>query len=219
MKQSVFAVIAAKNEEKHIYEVVKDTRKYVDMVIVVDDGSVDNTKGQAKKAGAVVLEHMVNLGKGAAIITGCEFALDKKAKSIILLDADGQHEPKEIPHFLEELRKNEIVFGMRTIRKSMPSVYKFGNWVIHKLTQLLFGMDIPDTQCGYRAFRTDIFKKIRWQSSGYSMESEMIANVGKKRLKYSMIKIGTIYSDKYKGTTVKDGILIVANLIWWRISR
>ena len=219
MKQSVFAVIAAKNEEKHIYEVVKDTRKYVDMVIVVDDGSVDNTKGQAKKAGAVVLEHMVNLGKGAAIITGCEFALDKKAKSIILLDADGQHEPKEIPHFLEELKKNEIVFGMRTIRKSMPSVYKFGNWVIHKLTQLLFGMDIPDTQCGYRAFRTDIFKKIRWQSSGYSMESEMIANVGKKRLKYSMIKIGTIYSDKYKGTTVKDGILIVANLIWWRISR
>ena len=219
MKDAVFAVIAAKNEEKYISNVVKETNKYVDKVVVVDDGSTDSTKQKAEKIGAVVLRHVVNMGKGSAIKTGCEYAIGKGADLIVLLDADGQHEPKEIPKFVSALKKSDIIFGFRRRDKNMPLVLKFGNWAIDTATYLLYGVKIKDSQCGFRAFRASIYNKIKWQSSNYSMESEMIANAGKKRLKYSEIEISTIYSDKYKGTTIIDGIKIVMNMFWWRISR
>jgi len=219
MKKSIFAIIAAKDEEKHISDVVKYTKKYVDKVIVVDDGSTDSTEEKAEKAGATVLKHIVNLGKGSAMNTGCEYAISKGAKIIVLLAADGQHEPKEIPKLAKKLEPSEIVFGIRTQKKNMPAVLKFGNWVINKISHYLYKIHIPDTQCGFRAFNSKIYKKIRWQSTDYSMESEMIANVGKKRLKYSTIPISTIYSDRYKGTTIIDGIKIVGNMIWWKIAK
>lgn len=218
MKDSIFAVIAARNEEKHISDVVKETRKYADKVIVIDDGSVDSTKEKAEKAGAVVLAHLVNLGKGAAVKTGCEYAVSKGAKIIVLLDADGQHEPSDIPKLIHSLKEKDIVLGIRARKKSMPLILKYGNWFISKITNILYGIDIPDTQCGFRAFKAKIYDKIKWQSPDYSMESEMIANVGKKRLKYSIATINTIYSDKYKGTTIIDGVKIVLNMLWWRLS-
>jgi glycosyltransferase involved in cell wall biosynthesis len=219
MKTSVWAVIAAKNEEMHIREVVTEVKRHVDHVLVVNDGSTDSTTALAKKAKAEVLEHVVNLGKGAAIKTGCEYALSHGAKIIVLLDADGQHEPKEIPNFIQHLKRHDIVFGVRTQRKSMPLVLKLGNEFITKVTQLLYGINIKDTQSGYRAFRAGIYPKIKWHSSGYSMESEMIANVGNKKLKYVQIPISTIYANKYKGTTILDGIKIVFDMIWWKITR
>jgi glycosyltransferase involved in cell wall biosynthesis len=191
----------------------------VDNVPVVEDGSSDSTSKKASSAGASILKHIDNLGKGAATRTGIEYAISKGAKQIILLDADGQHEPREIPKFLKELKKNSIVFGARTKRKAMPSILKFGNWFINKAVHFLYGIDLLDTQCGYRAFRSTAYDKIKWQATDYSMESEMIANVGKKRLKYSQVMISTIYSDKYKGTTVIDGIKIVLNMLWWKITR
>ncbi len=218
MKEKIFAVIAAKDESKHISDVVKDTKKYVDRVIVVDDGSVDSTKKAAESAGATVLRHLVNLGKGAALKTGCEYALSDGADIIILLDADGQHEPKEIPKFISKLRENDIVFGSRKRSKNMPVVLRFGNWILYAVTRILFNMDIQDSQSGFRAFRKEIYPKIRWRSSNYSVESEMIAKVGKERLKYSEITINTIYSDKYKGTTIIDGIKILGNMLWWKIA-
>jgi glycosyltransferase involved in cell wall biosynthesis len=219
MKKPVWAVIAARNEEKNIAKVVKETKKYVDGVVVVDDGSTDSTGKMGENSGAIVLKHVVNLGKGAAVNTGCIYAVSNKAGIIVLLDADGQHEPKEIPRFLNRLKECDIVFGIRAERENMPFVFKFGNWFINKTTHILYGVDIKDTQCGYRAFKASIYNKIKWKSAGYSMESEMITNVGKKRLKYSQISISTIYSDKYKGTTVLDGIKIVIDMLWWRLTR
>ena len=80
-------------------------------------------------------------------------------------------------------------------------------------------VSLSDTQSGYRAMTARAYRKIRWRSRSYSVESEMVANTGRKRLKYKEIKIKTIYSDKYKGTTVIDGVKIVLNMLWWRISR
>ncbi|MBD3164394.1 glycosyltransferase [Candidatus Woesearchaeota archaeon] len=219
MSSSIFAIIAARNEERNIYNIIKKTMNYVDKVIVVDDGSVDFTKKEAEKAGAVVLRHIINLGKGAALKTGCRHALSRKADIIVLIDADGQHKPEDIPKFLEKLKNNDIVFGIRKRNKNMPLLLRFGNWGIDKVSSILYSIDIPDTQCGFRAFKADIYKKIKWQSPDYSMESEMVANVGKKNLKYSTVTISTIYSDKYKGTTISDGIKIVLNLFWWKLSR
>ena len=220
MKQSsIWVIIPAYDEEKRIKEVIRGTKKYIKNIIVVDDGSKDKTYDVAKKEGIVVLKHIINLGKGAALKTGCEFALDKGAEFFIVMDADSQHEPKEIPKFLNELKNVPIVLGFRRLSKDMPIILKLGNNVINKITKLLYGIILHDTQCGYRAFSSDAYRKIKWKASDYSMESEIIANIGKKRLKYKEIPIKTIYEDRYKGTTIIDGIKIVLNMFWWRLSR
>ena len=85
------------------------------------------------------------------------------------------------------------------------------------MVRLLYGIQLNDTQCGFRAFTSDAYKKVRWNSSDYSMESEMIARAGKQNLKYVQIPIETIYSDRYKGTTIVDGMKIVMNMIWWKL--
>jgi len=214
---NVWAIIPAYNEEKNIAGIIKKTKKYVDIVLVVDDGSADRTTGVAEKTGALVLTHALNLGKGAALKTGCDFAIKNNAKFIVALDADAQHNPDGIPRFIEKLKKCDIVFSYRSLSSKMPLVLRFGNLFISNMAAFLYGVKLHDTQSGFRAFSKEAYKKIRWNSSDYSMESEMIARAGKQRLKYVQIPIETIYSDKYKGTTVLDGAKIVLNMLWWRL--
>ncbi|MBI2541642.1 glycosyltransferase family 2 protein [Candidatus Woesearchaeota archaeon] len=215
---SVWAVIPAHNEQKNIFGIIKKTKKYAGNVVLVDDGSTDKTKEFGNKAGAVVLRHIVNLGKGAALKTGCDFAFKKGAKFFVVLDADAQHNPEDMPRFIEKLRKYDVVFSYRKTSSKMPFVLRFGNLFISNAVDMLYGIRLKDTQCGYRAFSREAYKKMRWSASDYSIESEMIARAGKQKLKYVQIPIQTIYSDKYKGTTIIDGIKIVLNLIWWRAS-
>ena len=214
---NVYAVTPAYNEENNIVGIIQKTKKYVDKVIVVDDGSDDRTKAMSEKAGAIVLSHVVNLGKGAALKTGCDYAYKKGAKFIIALDADAQHKPEDIPRFIEKLKKYDIIFSFRKSRTAMPLVLRFGNWFISGVMRILYGINLKDTQCGFRAFSRLAYRKIRWNASDYSMETEMITRAGKQRLKYVQIPIQTIYSDKYKGTTVIDGVKIVLNMFWWKL--
>ncbi len=219
MDSKIFAVIPAYNEENNIRKVISETQKYISNIILVDDGSKDKTSEEGKKEGIAVLKHIINLGKGAALKTGCDYAVKQGASQIIVLDADAQHEPSQIPYFLNELKDVDVVLGYRKLSKEMPPILKLGNWFINKITKLLYGIRLHDTQCGYRAFTSDAYKKLRWKSSNYSMESEMIANIGKRKLEYKEIPIKTIYTDRYKGTTIIDGIKIVCNLFWWRLSK
>ncbi|MBW2966075.1 glycosyltransferase family 2 protein [Candidatus Woesearchaeota archaeon] len=219
INNDVWVVIPAYNEENKIKDVIDKTKEYVQNIVLVDDGSKDNTINIAKETGIKALRHVVNLGKGSALKTGCEFALRKEAKQLIAIDADGQHDPAEIPNFLEALKESDIVFGYRKLTKDMPFVLRFGNWFISRAVGLLFGINLRDTQSGYRAFSADTYKKIKWDAQDYYVESEMIANAGKNRLKYKEIPIQTIYSDKYKGTTIFDGMKIVLKMIWWKFMR
>ena len=216
--KEIWAVIPAYNEERNIASIIKKAKKYVGNVVLVDDGSKDKTAQFGKEAGAIVLRHIVNLGKGSALKTGCDFAVKNGAKFIIVLDADAQHNPDDIPRLGEKLENNDIVFSYRKLSGKMPLVLRFGNWFISSAAKLLYGINLKDTQCGFRAFTKEAYKKIRWNASDYSMESEMISRVGKQRLKYAQIPIETIYSDKYKGTTVIDGIKIVLNMLWWKLA-
>ncbi|MBD3249393.1 glycosyltransferase [Candidatus Woesearchaeota archaeon] len=218
MNEKIWAVIPAMDEGEKIGPVIRQTKKYVNNVLVVDDGSTDNTSEAAKKSGALVLRHMINLGKGAAVKTGCDFILKKGAEKIILLDSDGQHDPKEIPNFLDALENADIVFGYRKFDENMPLVFKIGNNFINFVAKVLYGIRLKDTQSGYRAFTNYAYRKIRWTANDYSMESEMIANMAKKKLRYKQIPIKTIYSEKYKGTTVMDGVKIVLNMLMWRMK-
>ena len=212
-------VIPAHNEEQNIGEVIEKIKQYTHNIIVVDDGSEDGTSEKAKQLGVKVLRHSINLGKGAALKTGCDFAYYQGANQILVIDADGQHDPKEIPHFFESLKNNEIVFGYRKQADSMPFVLKFGNRFINDSLRLLFKINIHDSQCGYRAFKADAYKKVRWSARDYYMETEMIVKAGKHHLKYEQIPIETIYGDKYKGTTVADGLKIVMKMFGWRLLK
>ena len=213
----IWAVIPAYNEEKNIVHIIAKTKKYVDDVVLVDDGSKDRTTQFGQKAGAIVLRHILNLGKGAALKTGCDFAVKKGAAFIIVLDADAQHNPDNIPKFIDKLKKYDIVFSYRKTSRTMPLVLRFGNWFISGIVKVLYKIRLNDTQCGFRGFSSKTYRKIRWNSSDYSMESEMISKAGKQKLKYVQVPIETIYSDKYKGTTVIDGIKIVFNMLWWKM--
>ncbi len=215
--KNLWAIIPAHNEEKNIRKTVEKTFNHIDNVVVVDDGSKDGTAKLAEKAGAVVLHHLINLGKGAALKTGCDYAFSRGATHIVALDADAQHNPDDIPRFAEKLENYDIIFSYRKYSKQMPAVLRFGNWLISEIASLLYNVDLKDTQSGFRAFSKETYKKIRWNASDYSMESEMISRAGKQKLKYVQIPIETIYSDRYKGTTVIDGMKIVLNMLWWKL--
>ncbi len=216
--KNIWAIIPGYNEARHIGDVISEVKKYCKNIVVVDDGSKDKTYEIASSKGVTVLRHVINLGKGAALRTGCDYALERGADILIAIDSDGQHEPKEITGFLKKLEGKDIVFGYREFSKHMPFIFRFGNRSINLITKLLYGIDLQDTQCGYRAFRSSAYKKIRWDSSDYAMESEMIANAGKHKLRHAEHKIRTIYANRYKGTTVMDGIKIVINMVLWRFK-
>ncbi len=216
--EEVWVIIPAYNEAKNINKVIKKTRRYSKNIVIVDDGSTDDTYDIAIKNKVKVVKHIVNLGKGAALKTGCEYALKNNAGIMITMDADGQHEPKDMPRFVEELKKKDIVFSYRSRYDKIPFILRIGNYSINLTIRLLYGMKLKDTQCGFRAFTAKAYKKLAWLSQDYSVESEMIANTGKHKLKYSEIPIQTVYSDNYKGTGMLEGIQIVIGLLWWKIA-
>ncbi len=216
----IFVVIPGLNEEKHIGDVVARTRKQgFKNIIFVDDGSHDNSSNKAAEAGAIVLRHVVNMGKGAAAKTGCDYALKKGAEVLVLIDADGQHRPEEIKFLLKKLRNNDIVFGYRQLNRRMPAVMRAGNHGINFASHTLNGIKLRDTQSGFRCMTAETYKKVRWKSNDYAMESEMISNVAKNHLKYAEVPITTIYHDNYKGTTVIDGVKIFIRMLRFRIRR
>ena len=135
---TLFAIIPAYNEEKKVREVIQKTKKYVPNIIVVDDGSHDRTSRVAEEENAKVLKNVINLGKGAALRTGCDYALQQGATQLVVLDADGQHDPELIPFFADHLREADIVFGYRRLSSSMPFILRFGNWFISTTARSLF---------------------------------------------------------------------------------
>ncbi len=210
-------IIPAYNEGNTIATIIAAAKNHCSTIIVVNDGSADNTKETAVAAGATVLSHKVNLGKGAALKTGCDFALSHGISKIIVLDADGQHDPNEIPQFITALENHDIAFGYRKIPKTMPFMMRFGNAAINVMLQSLYRVHIEDSQCGYRAFTAAAYQKIRWDALDYYVETEMILNAGRKKLKHTGIPIKTIYADNYKGTTVLDGVKIITKMIGRRL--
>ncbi|MBU1289746.1 glycosyltransferase family 2 protein [Patescibacteria group bacterium] len=219
-----FVIIPACNEEKTISQVIEGVREYTENIIVIDDGSNDSTYELARKStqniqNAVVLRHNVNLGKGAALKTGCQAAIQLGSEVIVLIDADGQHSPADIPNLVKKLQeeKLDIVFGSRKINREIPFVRFLGNRFLTKSINFLSCVSITDTQSGFKAFRSEIYPKIAWTSSDYRAETEMIINVGKNNLKYGQTPIQTIYKNAHKGATIIDGIKIFFNLLKWKL--
>ena len=157
------ACIPAYNEEGRIGKTALEVSQYVDQVIVCDDGSSDNTKNEAESAGAYVIKHQKNLGKGAAMKSLFKFAKASNVDIIITIDADGQFLPKEIPKLIKSLSENnsDIVVGNRFDDKTeMPKYRKFGNQMLDKITNLAENLPVKDTQSGFRAYSKNAIKKM-----------------------------------------------------------
>ncbi len=213
-------VIPAFNEEKKIGEVLKDLKKTKLPVIVIDDGSKDKTFEIAKNLGVIALRHRINLGKGAALKTGCEAAFSMGAEAVILMDSDGQHKVEDLSHFIDALEKDkfDVVFGSRNLSHGVPLVRYMGNKAASVLISFLFGIYISDLICGYKGLTKKAYKKFNWESAGYAIETEMAIKTGKYGLKYCEVPIQTVYYDEVKGVTILDAFNIFFDVIRWRIK-
>ena len=157
----IIALIPAYNEVRYIADVVKRTLEHLP-VVVVDDGSSDGSGAAAALAGAKVIAHKTNQGKGTALNTGFNYAVHRGVDALITLDADGQHDPDEIPLFIEAFRagKGDLIIGQRTFAE-MPTKSQFGNRVGTWLLGKAMGQPVPDNQSGYRLLSRPVMEQVR----------------------------------------------------------
>lgn len=196
--QDVFIIIPAYNEEKMIDKVIEGIKKEgFSNIIVVDDGSTDNTSLVAKKSGAKILRHIINRGKGAAVKTGIEYAKIKKALYVITIDADGQHNPKDIKEILEKLKQGyQVVLGSRFLNKKnkMPFFNRTANFLANFLTFAIYELYVSDSQSGFRGYNKKAINLIDIQSEDYDFESRIIYEISRHKLKFCEVPIDVFYT-------------------------
>lgn len=221
-------VIPAFNEGKVIASVLKSFPKKIkgaDCVktIVVNDGSTDNTLEEAKKHADFVANHVINLGAGAAVITGFQAARKIGADIVVILDADGQHNPKNIEKLIQPIldKKAEVVIGTRMLNsKGMPAIKVFGNWAMNVMTFITTGGWSTDTQSGMRAISRKALDRMQLQAVGFEYCSEIVGEARRCNLKLKEVPIETIYTEysKSKGQSIVNAINIFTKLVIIRIS-
>ncbi len=181
---------------KKIRESIKKIKDFDFEILVVDDGSNDDTYEVASKEKVMVLRHKRNLGKGFVHRTGFEYALKNNFDAVLTLDADGQHDPEEIINFIKEYDNFDMIIGTRTANvKVMPIIRYFTNRLTSLVTSVLAEKKVSDSQSGYRLLKRSVFEKLRLKTSRFQTESEEIIQTGRFRLKIGEVKISTIYKE------------------------
>lgn len=222
--KKVCAILPSYNEEKSIADVIKGVQKQNIDVIVIDDGSTDKTYELAKENGAIVIRHIKKKGKGISIKDGLDYIEGKDYDYIITIDADGQHNPEEIPLFIKEADADEkvgIVIGNRLLNpEKMPFIRFYTNKTMSYFISGLCKQDIPDTQCGYKLIKKDVLEAIRIESRKYEIESELLVKATKAGFKIDSIPIKSIYAgEKSKINPFTDAIRFVRFLIRESINK
>ena len=210
-------IIPAYNEEMRIGHIVGEVRAKGLDCLVIDDGSVDETKEEAGKAGADVISHTKNLGKGASLREGFKEVLKRDYDFVIMMDGDGQHHPDELEHFVREAEKGDagVILGNRMgDPKGMPLKRKVTNWVMSSLVSFIAGQRMPDTQCGYRLIKTDVLKSIPLTTDKYEIESEILIGASKAGFKIKSIPIKSIYGgQKSQIRPFRDSLRFISFII------
>lgn len=193
-------LIPAYNEERNLKRLLDELKSYVDKgrIIVVDDGSKDNTRIIAEKSGICVISHKNNLGKGEALRRGFKVAVKKNVSWIIVMDSDFQHQPEDIPRFLKKAGEGnvDIILGSRMNNiKDMPFHRILSNKITSFLVSLRIGQKVEDSQCGFRIIRKNVIEEISLDKSHFSLESELLLKAGLKNFKIESVKIETIYNN------------------------
>jgi glycosyltransferase involved in cell wall biosynthesis len=195
----ICSIIPAYQESRAIKQVVKLTQKYSTCVVVVDDGSTDNTNRIAEDSGAIVLRHPKNMGKGAALRTGFNYAIETACDIIITLDGDMQHNPHSIPRFIEEINKGfDVIVGSRyaTQSEEMPFIRKLSNLITTKALRVFFKVPVTDSQSGFRAFKKEVLEAISVRDDGFAAETEILIDAKRAGFKISEVPIATNYGEE-----------------------
>jgi glycosyltransferase involved in cell wall biosynthesis len=198
-RTTVAAVIPAYHEEKHVGDVVRRALEQLDHVLAVDDGSADATAATARNAGAEVIVHPQNLGKGESIKTGLRHWLERDFSYAVVLDADGQHLPEEIGRFLgtASSTRAELLIGTRMSDvREMPLVRRLVNRYMSNKISRLCGQPIPDTQCGFRMVHRSLIPDLLGGAERFDYETEMLILASRKGCRIESVPITTVYSDE-----------------------
>ena len=228
-KKDMWFILAAYNEEKSVAKTIKDlqSKGYFNLV-VIDDGSQDKTFEKAKKAGAIALQHRVNLGQGAALRTGTDYALKHGAKYIIHFDSDGQHRVEDINAMMQPILKGEadITLGSRYLDKNkktkMPlkrTFYVKGGLLF---TRIMTGLKLTDTHNGFRAMNAKTAKKLRITQDEMEHASEILELIARKKIKYKEVGVIINYDDEImqnSANSFKMGVQIILKTIHYKIFK
>ncbi|MCL2116439.1 MAG: glycosyltransferase family 2 protein [Methanobrevibacter sp.] len=219
----IFLVVPAFNEEKTVGEILEKISALNYKIVLVDDGSKDNTYKIAKKSkdkypnNIFIYRHVINRGLGAALKTGMTGALKHDAKFVVTFDADGQHDIGDIAKVCKPLINGEaeVVIGARPF-DDMPGSKNFANTMMNLLTLVFYKTKVKDSQSGLRAFKAEVIPDLNILSQGYGVSSEFIREIRKNRLKLEEVTITTIYTPETqaKGTNALVGLKILLKMMF-----
>lgn len=208
------AVIPAWRASHRVAAVVEAVQAQGIAVVVVDDGSDDDTGAAAMATGVPVLRHAINRGKGAALRTGMQWARAQGYDTIVCLDADGQHDPAEIPALLAAAEHAELVIGTRDRDPAkMPWTRRLTNGTSSRLITKICGRPIADSQSGYRVLRGRALELLPDQYNRYDTESEWLIRIAREHLRIEEVPIKTIYGPPSRYRAVMDTLLIARVII------
>ena len=225
MHERYGAVICALNEAGSILTVLRGVKRYIqpDHIVVVDDGSSDETASIAESENVNVIRHPVSRGKGEALKSGFKYLLSITCiETILTVDADGQHDTEEIPSFIEyyETEQTDLLIGNRMVfTGEMPRIRIFANKLASAAVSLMTGCRVEDSQSGYRLIRTSFLKQLNLVTSHYETESEIIIKAGREKAIIKSIPIRSIYEGEKSAInpildTLRFFILFVRSLFW-----
>jgi glycosyltransferase involved in cell wall biosynthesis len=213
----VMAAIPAHNEARFIGSVVLWAQRYVDLVLVIDDGSTDGTTELAQAAGALVVRHEHNRGKGEAVNTAFREARRLKARALVLLDGDGQHRADEIAAVLGPVLAEEadMAVGSRflAIRSEIPAYRRVGQRALTLATNVGAGVRLTDSQSGFRAFSAAAIRALMFRGTGFSVESEMQFLMREHRLRVAEVPISVVYDEPAKRNPVGHGMAVLHGIV------
>ena len=194
-------IIPAYNESDTIAGLVSQVRSLNLSLVVVDDGSSDNTAVIAEKNGATVIRNVQNQGKGSALVSGFKYCLKNDFDAAITMDGDGQHLPEDIPDFIDLASKKEdvgLIIGNRMAnRRNMPIIRVLTNKFMSWLLSTIIKQKICDSQCGFRLIKRKVLEKLSFQTHKFEIESEMIIEAARIGTRIESIPIQTVYSKEH----------------------
>jgi len=226
----VVGVIPAYQCSATLGRVVEGTLRHLGRVLVVDDGSTDGSGAVARQAGAEVLRHERNRGKGAALRTAFDRLFEERRSgaapglvAIAMLDGDGQHDPDDLPGLLEawDSGASDLIVGGRLKERALIPPHRYWtNTIGTKLLSIITGVALEDSQSGYRLVDAGLLERMNLRSNGYAIESEMLIKGARRGARIGQVKIQTIYHDLVPSfyRPLRDTVAITAASIYHRLS-
>lgn len=215
-KIKIAAVIPFYNERDFIRNVISETLNYTDIIIAVDDGSTDNSSEQIIDLKKVILiSNEKNFGKGYSLRKGFEKAIELNSQLIVTLDADGQHKPGIIPELLNKISDCDIVIGNRMDDvKNMPLQRIFSNRITSYLLSKKLGVQIKDSQCGFRVYKRKVLESVKTTFNGFEAESEILVYAARKNFKIKFVDIPTVYENQNSKMKAWQAIKGFLKVLW-----